>query len=297
MYDLSKPKVNVSIVTANYNNCEFLDDYFKSILNSTVLPKEIIFVDDKSSDNSLAVIKKYENVDILKLIPLSENLGFANALNIGIENASGSYIMRLDPDDYIVADKIEKQYDFLIKNPHIDILGTDVFYYNENRKKIIFISNFPKTYEKIKRYYQRGDHGMFHTTVMGKTSLFKKFLYRQEYYPAEDYDIFSRMVSQGIRMENLNEALTYYRIHSGNLSVTQLSKTINFTFQLCEEVFNIHTHKVIRIKVYLQRFFYRKFLSSHGRLSGIIFIIIAGIFNIRAGIRRIIKNFIHYGKS
>ena len=86
---------DVSIICANYNNGKYLDEFFSGVINSTVLPKELIIIDDGSSDNSLEILSRY-NLPYLKVIVLENNLGFANALNEGISKAKGKYILRVD---------------------------------------------------------------------------------------------------------------------------------------------------------------------------------------------------------
>ncbi len=150
MYDKSKPMVEVSVLSANYNNGEFLEDYFENILNYTVIPKEIVFIDDGSTDSSLDFIEsKYKDLDLLKLIKLHENIGFANALNKSIDQVTSKYIMRLDPDDFIAEKKVEMQYNYLLKNTNIGFAGTNVLYYHHQKKKVIWRSNVPLFNERV----------------------------------------------------------------------------------------------------------------------------------------------------
>src|ERR1035437_278414 len=106
-----KPELDVSVISANYNNGQFLKSYLDSLHESDFLPREIIIIDDGSTDDSVEQVEHY-NSSRVKLIKFLRNRGFAHALNEGIALASSKYIMRLDPDDYIESTRIGKQFRF-----------------------------------------------------------------------------------------------------------------------------------------------------------------------------------------
>lgn len=83
-----KREVRVSIVSANYNNEIYLDDFFHSIINSTVTPSELIVVEDGSHDQSRKVIETYRYLGFLKVIQHDENKGLAISLNEGVNVAT-----------------------------------------------------------------------------------------------------------------------------------------------------------------------------------------------------------------
>lgn len=101
--------MSTSVLCANYNNGQFLDDFFKSLIDSTVVPDEVVFVDDGSSDNSLEIVERYKPFLNIILIGLEFNIGFANALNIGLAACSADYIVRVDPDDLVSPRRLEMQ--------------------------------------------------------------------------------------------------------------------------------------------------------------------------------------------
>jgi len=279
--------VDVSVLTANYNNARFLSEYFNSILSSTILPKEIIFVDDGSTDESLKILAEYKPIPWLKVIPLKNNVGFANALNIGIENCKSQYIMRLDPDDFIHPDRIKTQFNFLNNNPLVNILGTNVLYYNNNKKKTIFQSNLPENHEEILSYYVKGHHGLFHTSVMGEKVVFEKIQYKQTEYPAEDYDFFSRVLISGYKVHNMLDPLTFYRIHNRNVYFTNFKDAINKTIELRNTLFGSKTSKLKRFFNSYYKYFYRKFLLSNNLLSRTYNLLLASLLNPMAVGKRI----------
>ncbi len=106
---MQQPKV--SIIIPVYNTREFLPKCLDSVLKQTIDNKEIILVDDASTDGSLEVLidyaKRHPNIS---LISIARNSGVAVARNIGLENAHGKYVSFVDSDDYLDLDMLEKMY-------------------------------------------------------------------------------------------------------------------------------------------------------------------------------------------
>ena len=76
----SSKTVDVDILVANYKNAPFLETFFESVLNSTVLPKQLVVVNDGSPDNSEEIIRSYaERYAFIKPVYLEKNVGYAEA--------------------------------------------------------------------------------------------------------------------------------------------------------------------------------------------------------------------------
>lgn len=112
----------LSIVIVNYNVKYFLEQCIQSILDSkTKRSYEIIVVDNQSSDGSVERIRHL--FPEIKLIENEENVGFSKANNIGFKQASGEYILILNPDTVLQENTIEKSLEFYEKTDHIGALG------------------------------------------------------------------------------------------------------------------------------------------------------------------------------
>lgn len=284
---------NITILCANYNNAPYLTEFFKSIYKSTSSVKEIVIVDDCSTDNSVNIIKsmmqEYNNI---LLIELDKNIGFANALNEGLKHSTGKYVLRIDPDDVMYPTRIEKQYEFMLQNPQIDILGSNVAYFKTSTDNIVGNSNFPETYEIIIDRYRNGTHGLVHGSVLMKKDILNKTIYRQEYVPAEEYDLFSRLLKHGYIAHNLLEPLTFVRIHNNSISNNLPYSTVAKTFFLKNQIWNLKTSKIFIWKEYLSRSFYRKGLSEDNFITKLFYYAIASIFNPSSFIKRITSHII-----
>lgn len=99
-------KYDISVVMPVYNAAETVEESIQSILNQKYDKNKIqlIMINDGSKDNSLEIIKKYEEKNILVID--KENSGVSDTRNIGLDKSEGKYILFLDSDDTISDDTI-----------------------------------------------------------------------------------------------------------------------------------------------------------------------------------------------
>lgn len=94
-----------------YNVAPWLSRGLDSLINQTLPEIEIICIDDKSTDNSLSLLLKYQKKNPkIHVIPLKTNGGVSVARNAGMAIARGEYLGFMDPDDFVDADFYEKLY-------------------------------------------------------------------------------------------------------------------------------------------------------------------------------------------
>ncbi len=133
-----KEKPLVSICIPAFNSENFIKYSIESALNQTWNNKEIIIVDDGSTDNTYSVIKTYEsqNVKIFRQV----NKGACAARNLAFKISTGDYIQWLDADDILSTDKVEKQMEYALKynDPYIPYFGPyGVFTRNHSKSEFI----------------------------------------------------------------------------------------------------------------------------------------------------------------
>lgn len=114
---MNQPKV--SILIPCYNSERWIAEAISSALNQTYINKEVIVVDDGSTDSSLEIIKSFGDRIHWET---GRNKGGNVARNRLLELSTGEWLQYLDSDDYLLETKIEKQINFLEKNPNVDII-------------------------------------------------------------------------------------------------------------------------------------------------------------------------------
>lgn len=98
----------ISIIVPVYNAEKYLKQCVESLMDQTYKNLEILLINDGSKDNSLAICKKYAEVDSRIKVFDKQNSGVSATRNFGLDNATGDYVMFVDSDDYIDLDMCEQ---------------------------------------------------------------------------------------------------------------------------------------------------------------------------------------------
>lgn len=106
----------ISVIIPIYNAQLYLKDCIVSLLNQNYINIEIILVDDKSSDESLRICRKYEGIDKRVIVIEKENGGSTSARKAGLRRAGGKYICFVDADDWVDKDMLESMVAVAEKN-------------------------------------------------------------------------------------------------------------------------------------------------------------------------------------
>ncbi len=203
---MSDPRVTVLMPV--YNAEKYVGEAIDSILNQTFKYFEFLIINDGSTDSSLEIIKSYNDPRI-KLVSNDINLGLSNTLNKGIELSQGEYIARMDADDISLPERLEKQIEFMDSHQHIGICGS-------------WIQNFDRSGDKdIWKYSQIHEEllcSLFYNSCFAHPSVCirKQVLietglrYKQEFTPAEDYELWTRLI-EVTKGTNLPLVLLKYR--------------------------------------------------------------------------------------
>lgn len=112
-------KVTVLIVV--YNGEKYIKDCIKSIVDQTFTDFELLIVDDGSTDKTREIIKDFDDMRI-RLI--SNEHDYIASLNLGLKEAQGEYIARMDADDIMYPLRLEEQVEIMDAHPEIDVCGT-----------------------------------------------------------------------------------------------------------------------------------------------------------------------------
>lgn len=123
--------MKVSVVMPVYNKAPFLREAVESILGGTFSDLELICADDKSTDNSLEILRSIGDPR-LRILELPENLGPAGAVNAAMDAATGEYIVRMDADDIAVPERIAKQVAFMDAHPELGASGGQLQLFGES---------------------------------------------------------------------------------------------------------------------------------------------------------------------
>ena len=211
----------VSIIMPTYNTpYKYLSEAIQSILNQTFKDFELIIIDDSSTEyNDPLDIKRIINEDKrIRLISNQRSKGVAGALNTGLDNSCGKYIIRMDSDDISINTRLEEQVDFMEHNHEISILATYA--------KEFGISNRLLKSEKedysIKTAFMF-QSGLVHPTICIRSDILNKYGLRyNENVKNEDYDLWTQCaLIDKIKFATLPKVLLKYRTHKKQVTKTK----------------------------------------------------------------------------
>lgn len=219
----------VSVMTMSYNYDIFIGKTIESVLNQTYKNIQYIIVDDGSSDNSVEVVKSYEDPRI-EFYPLAKNVGATAAYGIGYSKIRGDFVCNIDADDIILPEKTSKQIACFAERPELDVLCT----YTEVIDKQGERAPQPHPGEQwVNQPRDLNDPASWisqnyvaHSSVMMRRRAHDDVgLLDPDMSAAPDYEHFLRLVAKGYKFHTLPEALLQYRIHGENITHKAPEKT------------------------------------------------------------------------
>jgi spore coat polysaccharide biosynthesis protein SpsF (cytidylyltransferase family) len=200
------PKITVYI--ANHNYGQYLERAIKSVLNQSFQDFELIIIDDCSTDNSLEVMLKYSNHFKIKLLRNETNLRLAATSNKALMKARGKYIIRLDSDDELCSEALEKMSKFLDEYEKVAIVYPNYFY-ESNGKSII----------------KKGKECHHPACAMIRKKCWNEIKYNENRQCLEGKDFYLRF-KQKFSIGYLEEPLFIYHQHPDSLSKDIKMQTI-----------------------------------------------------------------------
>ncbi|MBQ8677588.1 MAG: glycosyltransferase [Alphaproteobacteria bacterium] len=205
----------ISVIMPTYNSETYLKEAIDSILNQTFSDFEFLIIDDDSQDKTKEIIKSYADKRIRLLDGLGK--GISAALNIGLQEAKGDYIARMDSDDIALPERFSAQFAFMEKHPDIGICGTQVGSPNGGNKR--YMTHLK---DDVSLIDVLGDTPFCHSSIfMRKSVLDTHHLRYDEEHPYGEDTVFWKDVLQVTKGCNLPNIYLNYRVHGKNKTLTE----------------------------------------------------------------------------
>lgn len=211
----------VSVVLPVFNGARTIARAVRSILDQTLREIELIVVDDGSTDETVAIVRKLRDPR-LRLIQCTHRR-VAAAANTATGLAAGPFIARMDADDFAYPLRLEKQLQ-LLHEQNLDVVGCQVRILNESR-------HVTRTMRRYERWINEETIGgeqisalrfvefpLVNPTILARRSYFEMG-FRDSDLP-EDYDLMLRAAAQGMRFGKVDEVLFDWTDHPDRLTRT-----------------------------------------------------------------------------
>jgi glycosyltransferase involved in cell wall biosynthesis len=205
----------VTVLMPVYNGEAYLSEAIESILQQSFTNFEFLILNDGSSDRSEEIIRSYTDSRI-RLINNATNMKLIATLNRGLDQAQGKYIVRMDADDISLPQRIERQVEWLEKNPEYGLVGSwfEDFNGTDTIRTIKYSSD--DTHIRIRHLYQT--HIAHPTAVLRKSVIDEhKLRFDPDFVHGEDYAFWVQM-SAYCKLSNYPEMLVRKRDHPQNVS-------------------------------------------------------------------------------
>jgi len=239
-------RVDVSIIIPVYNVQEYLSVCLDSVIKQTIKNKEIIVVNDGSTDKCYEILKEYKEKYPELIIINQENKGISETRNAGLKAASGEYIAFVDSDDFIELSMFEKMYN-KAKTDDIDIVICNYILYNEradddnssnqnsNDQKIEGIDKegYIDRVEALKWFLLNDIKGYVWNKLHKRELFTKNQISFPSFIVCEDTPVGFLLLANAKKVYLMNEPLYYYRQRESSLTRTFSIKSMRDMIDGC----------------------------------------------------------------
>jgi glycosyltransferase involved in cell wall biosynthesis len=215
------PRADVSVVIPVYNHERFVGAAIDSVLSQTVRVREIICIDDGSTDSSAQVLEAITAQHPDVRFWSRSNQGANRTINDGIREARGRFVAILNSDDLYHPERLRRCLAVLDEHPDVTAVATGISFVDEHGNTI----RYP-WYEETHAFYEQiGDLGlalvngnflMTTSNIVARLTVFDEMGGFDDLRYAHDLDFFLRLVAYGKRLVVLPEPLLTYRVHGSN---------------------------------------------------------------------------------
>lgn len=209
----------ISVLTCCYNASAFVEEAIKSILCQTYSDFEYLLVDDGSTDSTLSIMERYADMDRRIVIIKKDHTGLTDSLNLGLRQAKGEWIARLDADDMAMPDRLSNQLNFVINNNKVVLLGGGCIEVNNNGN-FIKKHSYPQEHNALMNRLEKTKAFFPHSSAFfDKQYILKLGGYNRRFLRSQDRDLWLR-IGETARISCLKIPVIKLRKHSHILSNT-----------------------------------------------------------------------------
>lgn len=199
----------ISIGIPFFNAEKYLEDAIKSVLAQTFKNWELILVDDGSTDRSLEIAQSFVDPRI-RIISDGYNRRLPYRLNQIINEAKYDLIARMDADDLMAVDRLEKQVKVLNENPEIDLVVTSL--YSIGNKNEILGKRIFSNHQMQPKEILQGLTNLLHPSLLARKAWCQRNPYQIDNCLAEDYELWlSAAIKNDFNYLVMQEPLYFYR--------------------------------------------------------------------------------------
>jgi len=214
----------ISVLMPCYNTADTLEETLQSIAAQTLEDFEVIAVDDGSSDETAAILQRWQAQDArFRFLPLPHG-GIIPAMNTGLEACRADLVARMDADDRMHPQRLARQVDYMAAHPEVGLVSSLVSGFPAKslrtgfRIYIEWLNTLTSNADIYRELYVESP--LCHPSVTYRKAIVQEVGRYQEKGWAEDYDLWLRMAQAGCIFEKIPQILLEWREHPQRLTRT-----------------------------------------------------------------------------
>jgi glycosyltransferase involved in cell wall biosynthesis len=207
----------LSVITPAFNSGEFIEDAIRSVLQQQSVNVEHIVVDGASSDNTVAILQRYPQVQWTS----EPDHGQSDAINKGFLRATGDLMGWLNADDYYLPGGLEAMARAAQEHPEADVLHGDCVFVDGGGRLVR---------SKVEHDFDPGVLMYFGCYIPSTATFFRRrviesgLLLDCEYRVSMDFEYFARLAHAGCKFHYVPRFVAAFRWHENNISLSQVAR-------------------------------------------------------------------------
>lgn len=194
---------------------------------------EFIIIDDGSTDHTLSIVRSYKDQRIRLL---KNKHDFIASLNLGVHNANGKYIARMDSDDIMHRDRLKIQYEKMEEDPKLTVCTSRVKSFRENISENSIVQSRVGILEHPLLYLLEYNF-LFHPSAMIRSTFLRQYHLKYEHYQsAEDYKLWIEIIKCGGIFYVEPIPLLYYRLSINQVNYKKKEEQYNTSLCIQKEI-------------------------------------------------------------
>lgn len=241
-----------------FNAENYLEDAICSVLAQTYDDWELVLIDDGSTDKSLFIANKYEKHDSrIRVISDGRNKKLPFRLNQIIKESKYDFIARMDADDLMSNDRLEKQINFLINNEDIDFVTTACLSIGTKNELtgLIDIKNYQMNAPGI----LEGRTNLIHASLLARKNWYLRNTYNEDSLLAEDYHLWLNAAKKNdLKYAVIEEPLYWYRV-TENVTIEKMIAGYNTQMKIIKCNYHDVIKKSDKDRI-IRKFYVKKYI-------------------------------------
>lgn len=222
----------VTIAIPFFNSEEFILDSVRSVFAQTYSNWELILIDDGSTDRSLEIVTQIDDPRV-RVISDGENQRLAARLNQVTKESRYDYLVRMDADDLIAPDRIQRQMDLLLADSNLDMVTTGVVSVLDD---LTYVGHRGQDFDEVNLIeILRKSKGITHAALIAKRSWHQRNPYDESRKVAQDYTLWvTAAAKDDLSIKSIAAPLYYYR-EAGNVRPRKMLTAYRYERELFRE--------------------------------------------------------------